>query len=189
MIKTTDVTTGTEKIFNELRNMPCPHLEYDYNDIKKQNHQDCNCKLGAWCVENKPENCPVIEALLVYIPWKREMLEEEEDWGDYYRELNEYGSLGNDNDLVESYEPEGEDWNKTRNDTDKGWMGFNKVLVTINNVKMYPEINQHYTIHMYDGSIFVGRFLGADAIYIKMWDGDSITKIKINHIEGVDDLH
>lgn len=76
--------SGTQKIFEELRNMPCPHLECDNDDPEEIDAAGCiKCSLGRTCDPGKPETCPVIEALLVYIPWKRDMLEEEEDYNEY----------------------------------------------------------------------------------------------------------
>lgn len=87
-METTDITTGTEKVFEELRNMPCPHLDYDGEEV---GNMPLRCNMGSMCGPGKADNCPVIEALLVYIPWKREMIEEEEGELGYHQE--EYDRL------------------------------------------------------------------------------------------------
>jgi len=146
--------------------------------------QDCNCSLGVWCIENKPENCPVIEALLVYIPWKREMFEEEE-WDYYETNHDENG----DDDLVESniLETAAQD----EDDIPKqDWMGFQhfdgKQGVTINNTKMRP--GNHYKIKDKNGgNDVIGEFcsLGRDGT-IRMTQAEGVFHIvNIDNIENV----
>lgn len=273
MVFADEITTGTEKVFNELRNMPCPHLDYEYTteENKKHNSSDPNCKLGGWCVENHPEACPVIEALLIYIPWKREMIQEEDELekdfnqseDDYYNEMQRWQQANSSNLGAEDLGVE--DWGEEFYDDDYGYLSEqdnnrkNIVTVTVKDVKMISgnsyrlrmkngddeyvgefvnierftglirmtqvenlyhcfdinkiksvkemnysdlrwywrqsvcekcmEVNQHYTIHLNSGNHFIGEFLSADALCIRMWDGDKQVRIPRTDIKGVDDIH
>lgn len=101
-MENTAATTGTEKIFDELRNMPCPHLGDSGVTCTLNNSRGMvshTCKPIS-----KAEHCPVIEALLVYIPWKREMVAEEMgmDPDEFTQYINE--NLYNEEDLVDNTE-------------------------------------------------------------------------------------
>ena len=97
-METTGITAGTDKIFHELRNMPCPHLSVS----------GVICTLGGvgqLCKEDSVAGCcPVIEALLIYIPWKRDMIAEEigMDPGEFMQQMQEFMYDPTNESLVES---------------------------------------------------------------------------------------
>lgn len=142
-------STGTEKVYDELRNLPCPHL-------KETAKSGSRCKLlKSVCSPNASEDCPVIIALVEYIPWKREMAEEEEAYGEMAR-------WHRDADTMPGMEDDEEDGHT-----------YSTGHIKIGAMSVYPEQN-YRIIRMGGKEDYIGKF-------VDLKDGDTIRMTGDNH--------
>jgi len=175
-LKGNAVPEGARKIFEELRNLPCPHyddiaeLENDQMGAGNNIRQDACC-LGGQC--DCPDDCPVITVLLAYIPWKREMVQEEMDDREMVR--RRYGGRG---DHYQDCEDDEEDGERATGS------GFVAEITMFGTHMVQGEI---YEIQLKDNGWFNGIFHHYDEVadQVVSWAGNVSSRINVNDIANI----
>ncbi|RLG45592.1 MAG: hypothetical protein DRN81_01360 [Thermoproteota archaeon] len=172
-----EITTGTEQVFDEIRNLPCPHL-------RELSKLDTLCDLTRFkCTQHSVGECPIIQVLLHYIPWKREMLLEAQD-EDMMDRYGPYGMYNQGDGYPGQYEDD-EDLVVSRN-----FPGSNSNNIKIiGNTRLYKD--DYYKFDINGVGEIVGQFIefrDNDEIIIIRVSPDVKNVISVLNIDGMEPL-